>query len=336
VERTPVNPIWKQALVFLALASGIPPSAVAAPEDPPIRRYIAEAVPMESGPGDDACLAMAVSLAFDADRIYVADAQDCAIKIFTKKGRFEAAVGRKGSGPGEFSFPSGVAVLGGRVFVADKFNYRVQVLEASGRYLRSFGVPFAPDKVFVLGADRILVTNNGTGRSGADKLLHLYNGKGDLLREDMPAHFSGDPVFDAFSNMFLVNPGPGGEFFVVYRSRERSVFHYGRDAALLGRIPMDGRYALKRLSLPAKGGLKEIEAFCWDSAYDCGRFYLLAPAFTGEGDLGPGDQVFVFNGAGRLEARIDLPTRVARLAVDGGRIYAIDRAGDLRIFRVAP
>ena len=331
-----MNLIWKQALILLALASGIPPSALAAPEDSPIRRHVAEAVATEGGQSDDACLAMAVSLAFDAGRIYVADAQDCAVKTFTKSGRFEAAIGRKGGGPGEFSFPSGVAVLGGRIFVADKFNHRVQVLEASGRYLRSFGVPFAPDKVFVLGADRILVTNNGTGRSGAEKLLYLFNGKGELLREEMPAYFSGDPVFDAFRNMFLVNPGPDGDFFVVYRSRERSVLHYGRDAALLGRIPVDGKYARKILSLPARGGPKEVEAFCWDSAYDRGRFFLLAPASTGEGDVGPGDQVFVFDGAGRLEARIDLPVRVTRLAVDGERIYAVDRAGELRIFRIVP
>lgn len=331
-----MNLIWKQALILLALASGIPPSAVAAPGDSPIRRYVAEAVATESGQSDEACLTMAVSLTFDADRIYIADAQDCAVKIFTKKGRFEAAIGRKGGGPGEFSFPSGVAVFGGRIFVADKFNRRVQVLEISGRYLRSFGVPFAPDKVFVLGADRILVTNNGTGRSGAEKLLHLFNGKGDLLREEMPAHFSGDAVFDAFRNMFLVNPGSDGDFFVVYRSRERSILHYSRDAALLERIPVDERYARKSLSLPAKGGPKEVEAFCWDSAYDRGRLYLLAPAYTGEGDLGPGDQIFVFDGAGRLEARIDLPARVSRLAVDAGRIYAIDRASELRIFRIAP
>jgi hypothetical protein len=331
-----MNLIWKQALILLALASGIPPSEVAARGDSPIRRYVAEAVALEGTQSDDACLVLAVSLAFDADRIYVADAQDNAVKIFTKKGRFEAAIGRKGGGPGEFSFPSGVAVLGGRIYVADKFNHRVQVLEAPGRYLRSFGVPFAPDKIFVLGADRILVTNNGTGRSGTEKLLHLFNGKGDLLREELPAYFSGDPVFDAFRNMFLVNPGPVGDFFVVYRSGERSILHYGRDAALLGRIPVDARYARKSLPLPVKGGQKVVEAFCWDCAYDRGRFYLLAPAFTPEGDLGPGDQVFVFDGAGRLEARIDLPVRVTRLAVDGGRIYAVDRTSELRVFRVVP
>jgi hypothetical protein len=329
-----MNPIWKQALVLLALASGIPPSAVA-PSDPPVRRFVAEDLTPAGEKAEAACLGMAVCLAFDADQIYVADAQDCAIKVFSKKGKFRAAIGRKGQGPGQFAFPSGVSVLGGRLFVADKFNHRIQILDASGRYLKSFGVPFAPDKVFVLDADKILVTSHGSGRSGAEKLLHLFNGRGDLLREEMPAQFSGDPVFDAFRNMFLVNPGLHGDFFVVFRSRERSIFHYGRDGGPLERIPVDGRYGLKSLVLPVKGPEKKVEAFCWDSAHDRGRFYLLAPEYTDEKDLGPGDKMFVFDSTGRLEARIDLPLRVTRLAVDGDRIYAIDRASELRVFRIA-
>jgi hypothetical protein len=329
-----MNSVWKQALVLLALASGIPPSA-AAGADSPVRRFVAEDLTPAGERAEAACLAMAACLAFDADQIYVADAQDCAIKIFSKKGRFRAAIGRKGAGPGQFSFPSGVSVLGGRLYVADKFNHRIQILDASGRYLRSFGVPFPPDKVFVLAADRVLVTRNGSGRAGAEKLLHLFNGRGDLLREEMPAYVSGDPVFDAFRNMFLVNPGPHGDFFVVFRSHERSILHYGRDGGPLERIPVDGRYGLKSLHLPIKGPEKKVEAFCWDSAHDRGRFYLLAPEYTDGKDLGPGDKVFVFDGAGQLEARIDLPLRVTRLAVDGDRIYAVDRASELRIFRIA-
>jgi hypothetical protein len=329
-----MNPIWKQALVLLALAAGIPPSAAVAPQDSSVRRYVAEDLALGGEKTDEACLAMAVSLTFDADHIYVVDAQDCAIKVFSKKGRFQAAIGQKGRGPGEFSFPSGVSVVGGRLFVADKLNHRIQVLDASGCYLRSFGLPFAPDRVFVLSADRILVTNNASGRSGSEKLLHVFDENGALLREELAAYFSGDPVFDAFRNMFVVNPGPQGDFFVIFKSQNRSILHYGRVGNLLERIPVDGRYGVKPISLPVKGLRKIIEAFCWESAYDRGRFYLLAPEYTDEKDLGPGDKLYVFNGSGRLEARVDLPDRVSRLAVDGDRIYAVDTASELRIFRI--
>jgi len=330
-----LKPVWKRTVFLLALAAGFPRSpGAAALEGPSVRRYVAEDVTSTFEKPDEGCLALAVSLAFDADHIYVADAEDCAVKIFLKNGRFKAAVGRKGRGPGEFSFPSGVSVLGGRLFVADKLNHRIQVLDPSGRYLRSFGVPFAPDRAFVLTADRILVTHIPSGRSGPEKLLHVFNGRGNLLWEGLPARFSGDPVFDAFRNMILVSAGPRGDFFVVFRCQERSILHYGPGGDLLARIPADGRYVFKTLSLPVRGARKTIDGFCWDCSFDRERFYLLAPAYTEERDLGPGDQVFVLDATGRLEAQVSLPSRVGRIAVDGDRIYAVDRAGGLRVFRI--
>jgi hypothetical protein len=330
-----VSPVWKQALAYLALASGLPPAAVFASVEAPVRRYAAEDVTWRGEKPDAAYLALAAALTFDADRVYVADAEDCAVKVFSKTGRLEAVIGRKGQAPGEFSFPSGVSVLGGRLFVADKLNRRIQVLDVSGRHIRSFTVPFAPDRVFVLAADRLLVTHHATGRLKAEKMIHILSGMGKLLREELPARITSDPVFDAFSNMFLVHPGPQGDFFVIFKCQERSILHYGRDASLVARIPVDRRYGLKALTLPVAGPRKTLEAFCWESAYDGGRFYVLAPEYTETNDLGPGDKVFVFDGTGRLEARVDLPAQVTRLAVEGGRIFAIDRAGELRVLRIA-
>jgi hypothetical protein len=329
-----MNPTFRQALVLLALAAGISPAAALASKDSAVKRYSAQELTVGGGSPDAACLVMAVSLTFDADHIYIADAQDCAVKVFTKKGRFKAAVGRKGQGPGEFWFPSGVSVVGGRLFVADKLNHRIQILDTSGRYLRSFGLPFAPDRVFVLSAGRVLVSRNASGRPGPEKLIHLFDESGAPLGEELEARRSGDSVFDAFLNMFVVNTGPEGDFFVIFKSQERSILHYGRAGQLVEKIPVDARYASKALSLPGKRARKMVEALCWDCARDRGRFHLLAPEYTDEKDLGPGDKVHVLGGDGRLEARIDLPFRVSKLAVDGDRIYAVDAAGDLRILRI--
>jgi hypothetical protein len=329
-----MNPSWKQALALLALVSGIPPSAAAAPTDPSVKRFVAEELALDGERSDAACLSMPVFLTYDADCVYVVDAQDCAVKIFSKQGRFKAAVGRRGQGPAEFQFPSGVSVVGGRLFVADKLNHRIQVLDASGRYRRSFVVPFAPDRVFVLAADRVLVTHHASGRSGPEKLLHVFSTDGELLREELVSRASGDAVFDAFCNMFLVNPGPHGDFFLVFKSQDRSILHYGRDGSPLGRIPVDRRYGFKTLALPPNGMGRRLDAFCWDSAYDRGCFYFLAPELTNENDIGPGNEVYVFAGDGRLEALIALPERVSRLAVDGDRIYAVNRASELKIFRI--
>lgn len=327
-------PVWKHALVFLALSAGVSPYAAAAPLDGSLKRFVAEDATPGGGKPDAACLAMAVALAYDADCVYVADAEDCAIKVFSKNGSFVRAIGRKGRGPGEFSFPSGVSVLGGRLTVADKLNHRLQVLDAAGRHVRSLALPFAPDRVLVLAADRWLVTRNASGRNGPEKMLYLIGGRGELVREELTARATGDPLLDAFRNMFVVTPGPRGDFFVVWKSQDRSILHYGRNGALLERIPVDGRYAFQSFSLAVRGTRKLIEAFCWECAADHGRFYLLPPEETDDGDLGPGDQLFVLDASGRLEARIDLPCPVVRLAVDGDRIYAVDRRSELRVFRI--
>jgi hypothetical protein len=330
-----MKPLWERMVVVLALAAGLPyPPAHVFAQDSTIRRYAVEDVTPAGEKPDEACLALAVSLAFDADRVYVADAEDCAVKIFSKSGRFAATAGRKGQGPGELSFPSGVSVLGGRIFVADKFNRRIQVLDAAGRYLSGFAVPFSPDRILVLAADRILITHNPTGRQGSEKRLHVFDRAGRLLQEALPSQPSGDAVYDAFLNMILAAAGPRGEFFVVRRCQERTILRYGGNGELLETIPVDERYVFKPLTLPVQGPRKTIDGFCWDFSFDRDRFYLLAPAYTEEKDLGPGDQISVLDAGGRLEARIDLPVRVGKVAVDGDRIYAVDREGDLRVFRI--
>ena len=45
----------------------------------------------------------------------------------TLDGTFERSFGTRGSGNGEFNQPWGMAVSGGRLFVADHWNHRVQV-----------------------------------------------------------------------------------------------------------------------------------------------------------------------------------------------------------------
>lgn len=55
--------------------------------------------------------------------------------------RLVGSFGESGDGPGQFNDPTGVAVTGDRVFVADSRNGRIQVFERDGTHLRAFGEP---------------------------------------------------------------------------------------------------------------------------------------------------------------------------------------------------
>lgn len=54
---------------------------------------------------------------------------------------FVSAWGEKGSAPGQFNDPTGIAVSGGEVFVSDSRNGRIQVFDLDGRFQRQFGTP---------------------------------------------------------------------------------------------------------------------------------------------------------------------------------------------------
>lgn len=54
---------------------------------------------------------------------------------------FVKAWGDRGSGPGQFHDPTGIAVANGEVFVADSRNGRIQVFDFEGNFRRSFGRP---------------------------------------------------------------------------------------------------------------------------------------------------------------------------------------------------
>ncbi len=73
---------------------------------------------------------------------------------------FVAAWGEKGSAPGQFDDPTGIAVVGDEVFVADSRNGRIQVFDFDGRLKRLFGTP-----------------GSGPGQLGRPMNLKAYDGR---------------------------------------------------------------------------------------------------------------------------------------------------------------
>jgi hypothetical protein len=76
----------------------------------------------------------------DRRRIYVTDALNCRIQVFTADGRFERMFGSAGDAPGHFSRPKGVAVdRSGHVYVVDSVFGNVQIFNDQDRLLLDFG-----------------------------------------------------------------------------------------------------------------------------------------------------------------------------------------------------
>jgi DNA-binding beta-propeller fold protein YncE len=79
-------------------------------------------------------------LALFGDRLYVTDSQRHQVVLCDLDGKFISKFGRRGSGPGEFNFPTHVSADAvGRIYVTDSLNNRIQVFDANGRFQRAFG-----------------------------------------------------------------------------------------------------------------------------------------------------------------------------------------------------
>jgi DNA-binding beta-propeller fold protein YncE len=86
-----------------------------------------------------------IAIDSDTGEIYVSDSEEHTIKVYSSAtGGFVRSFGGKGSGAGQFNFPTGVYVtpLGVgpavEVFVADQNNGRIQVFDRNGNFQRCF------------------------------------------------------------------------------------------------------------------------------------------------------------------------------------------------------
>ena len=83
--------------------------------------------------GSSACLTVDAS-----GNVYVTNHDR--VSVFTPSGVLVREWGASGTGPGQFSFPDGLAIdASGNVYVADRDNHRVQKFTSTGTYLTQWG-----------------------------------------------------------------------------------------------------------------------------------------------------------------------------------------------------
>ena len=181
-----------------------------------VKRHAAGDVKLDFRTDDDAVFSRPVSISHDRDAVYVIDAEENEVRVFSKKGTFIRAFGRKGQGPGEYDSPADLDVSGDRIYVTDRFNKRVQVLDRQGGYLGGFRVPFTPDQICVLSGGRIILSHLPLGVEGPEPMVHGFSEKGDLLWEQADSYYSGERVYDTFRNFVVMVKGDRDDVLVVH------------------------------------------------------------------------------------------------------------------------
>lgn len=97
--------------------------------------------------------------------IFVADGHDensnHRIVKFSSDGKFIKTWGKRGSAPGEFDTPHGLAFDSrGRLFVADRNNNRIQIFDQEGKYLEEWKQFSRPSGIYIDKNDAIYVADS--------------------------------------------------------------------------------------------------------------------------------------------------------------------------------
>jgi DNA-binding beta-propeller fold protein YncE len=134
--------------------------------------------------GGEGFFKRATGIAVDsaAQRVYVTDTERHKIFMMDMQGNVLETIGRNGSAPGEFNFPTELRLNGQQLIVVDAMNFRVQVLDRSGQFLyavgkigENTGSMFRPKGVAVDSEGDLYVVD------GIFDTVQVFNPKGELL-----------------------------------------------------------------------------------------------------------------------------------------------------------
>jgi DNA-binding beta-propeller fold protein YncE len=117
------------------------------------------------------------------DRLYVVDTVAMRVVMMTLEGKVVGRFGQRGSGPGEFNYPTYIAVApDASLWVTDSLNFRVQHFDPEGKFLSAFGNPGSGpgdfDKAKGIAVDaqgRVYVVE------GRNDRVQVYDAEGRLL-----------------------------------------------------------------------------------------------------------------------------------------------------------
>ncbi|MEX2399594.1 MAG: 6-bladed beta-propeller [Rhodothermales bacterium] len=280
--------------------------------------------------------------------------------------RFELAWGEAGTEPGQFDEPIGLAITGGRLFVSETGNNRIQVFDLQGRFLNAVGGDSLRRPMHLDAHDGRLYVP-----AYLDDRIHVISLDGDAGRSIGGAG-RGDDAFDAPAGVAVAENGDVyvAEFFkhrvqvvspegTTFRSFGRGgeegpapgQFTYPTDVALApgGRVVVADAYNNRIQMLEGDGTVVWIRPeTTTEAGTSDGRFNVATAV-----EVGPDDRIYVadffnhriqvfsqdgefigaFGSHGSREGRFERPADIA--FDEAGNLYVADFGND-RIQKFTP
>jgi len=160
-------------------------------------------------------------------RIYVADADGNRVLVFDFQGTYVRSIGKKGQGPGEFSRPTGLAMMkDSGLAVADFGNNRIQIFDKNGTHIRTISPKSARVAALVLADDKFY-TVPSFGVSGysvtlgteekTQPLVSVLDDKGENVGEiSVSAYPESQPFIRAIKHRVCPALSPKGLLFLPH------------------------------------------------------------------------------------------------------------------------
>lgn len=173
-----------------------------------------------------------------AGNIYVTDSRSDNIRVFNSAYNPIRVIGRSGKGDDTLTFPMDAEIIDGEIFVADQGNYRVQVFDLEGSWLRS--ITF--DGVEGQNCNRFTGVCEIPGIPPFTKVQALSRDSLGRLH-----------VLDNFAAAVMIFNSGDGTYVTAYGG-------YGLDAGLL-RVPMDVAVSSSDMAIVTAGDGSRVEVF---------------------------------------------------------------------------
>ena len=166
------------------------------------------------------------------DNIYVSDMHNCSLFKFSKEGKLGKVTGQIGTKPGEFSGPSFIKVINDKLYVCDRGNDRVQILDANLKYVNNFGCHGDGDGQFNwpndIAQDRagnLYVTDTRNNR------VQVFDCKGQFLSTFSKKGAASEHLFSGVcvgSDHFVYACGKGSNCVSVFKTSGEFVTSFGQ------------------------------------------------------------------------------------------------------------